>query len=137
MLKDEEDVAKEIVDACIQVHRSLGPGLMESAYQACLSYELHDRGLVVERELELPVFYRGREIKTAYRIDMLVHNLVLIENNCVKAILPIHQAQLITYLRMSGIRIGFLINWNVPLIKQGIRRMISSSDRRTSHARDS
>jgi GxxExxY protein len=121
-----EEVAKQIVDAAIKVHRALGPGLLESAYQACLAHELRRRGLEVECEVTLPVVYDGARIDAGYRIDMLVGRCVIVENKAVEKLLPIHQAQLLTYLKLNDCRLGFLLNWNKPLMKQGIKRMVNN-----------
>ncbi len=118
-----EEVGKQIVDSAIRVHRALGPGLLESAYQYCLTYELHKRGLTVETEVLQPVFYDGQIIDAGYRLDMLVEQLVIIENKTVESILPIHQAQLLTYMKLRKCSLGYLLNWHVPLIKNGIQRM--------------
>jgi GxxExxY protein len=124
--KDEiEQVAKQVVDAMLTVHRELGPGLLESTYQACLAHELRGRGIEVRCEVELPVHYRGLEIEVGYRIDMVVADCIVVENKSVQTLAPIHQAQLLTYLRLSGNRLGFLVNWNVHLIKDGIKRMVN------------
>ncbi len=120
---DIEEVGRQIVDAAVKVHRALGPGLLESAYQACLAFELKQRGLRVECEVPQPVNYEGLQVDAGYRLDMLVESCVIIENKAVDAVLPVHQAQLMTYLRLSGCSLGFLINWHVPLIKNGIQRM--------------
>ena len=122
---DIEAVARQIVDAAIKVHRALGPGLLESAYQACLAHELRTRGLRVECEVLLPVVYDGLQIDAGYRIDMLVQDCVIVENKAVEKLLPIYQAQLLTYLKLLDCRLGFLLNWNVPLMKQGIKRMVN------------
>ena len=122
---DIAEVGRQIVDAAIQVHRALGPGLLESAYQACLAYELRKRGLRVECEVLLPVRYDGQQIDAGYRIDMLVEGMVIIENKTVERLLPIHQAQLLTYLKLRDCRLGYLLNWNVSLMKQGIKRMVN------------
>lgn len=119
-----EAVATEIVDGSLCVHRELGAGLLESVYQACLTKELSDRGLKVECEVPVPVFYRGSVIEMGFRLDMLIDDVVIVENKCQQAILPIHEAQLLTYLKLSGVRLGFIINWNVPVIKDGIKRMV-------------
>jgi GxxExxY protein len=121
---DYEETAKIIVDAAIKVHRALGPGLLESAYQKCLSYELTQRGRLVECELTLPVIYEGVQIDAGFRPDMRIDTCVLVENKAVEHILPIHRAQLLTYLRLSKLRLGLLLNWNVKLMKNGIERMI-------------
>lgn len=118
-------VGTSIVEACLCVHRALGPGLLESAYQECITYELESRGHVVTREVPLPLVYRGQEMKTRYRMDMVVDSCVVVENKSIQALLPIHQAQLLTYLRLSDLRLGYLVNWNVPLIKDGIIRMVN------------
>jgi len=122
---DIEAVAAIVVDAAIQVHRALGPGLMESAYQKCLVYELRKRGLRVESELLLPIEYDGQLIDAGYRIDMLVEGHIIIENKCVERLLPIHEAQLLTYLKLRDCRLGCLFNWNVVLMKYGIKRMVN------------
>ena len=123
---DIEEVARQIVDAAIKVHRALGPGLLESAYQKCLAYELRKRGLRVECEVLQPVIYEDVRIDAGYRVDMLVEDCVIIENKTVEKLLPIHQAQLLTYLKLRDCRLGFLLNWNVPLMKQGIKRMVNN-----------
>lgn len=120
-----ERIATQVVDAMITVHRELGPVLLESTYQACLSHELRSRGIEVKRELALPVMYRGLQIEAGYRIDMLVDDCVVIENKSVQALAPIHEAQLLTYLKLADHRLGFLVNWNVTLIKDGIKRMVN------------
>jgi GxxExxY protein len=121
----ENDVGTQIVDAAVKVHRALGPGLLESAYQACLAYELRKRGLKVECEVSQPVEYDGLQIEAGYRLDMLVNDCVIIENKTVESLAPIHKAQLLTYLRLRKCHLGYLINWHVPLIKNGIKRMIN------------
>ncbi len=103
----------------------LGAGPVESTYQACLAHELRCRGIEVGCEVALPVRYGGIEIEAGYRIDMVVAECIIIENKSVQAMPPIHEAQLLTYLRLSGHRLGFLVNWNVPLIKDGIKRMVN------------
>jgi GxxExxY protein len=123
--EDLERIAKLTVDAIYTVHRGLGPGLLESAYQACLSHELRKRDLGVRCEVILPVHYDGLVIDAGYRIDLIVEDAILIEHKAVQALAPIHQAQIITYLRLSGLKLGFLLNWNVPRIKDGIRRFVN------------
>ena len=126
--RDElEALARVLVDAMVQVHRALGPGLLESAYQACLAHELRKRGIQVECEVAQPVEYDGLQIDAGYRIDMFVEGELIIENKSVQALVPIHEAQLLTYLKLSGRRLGFLVNWNVPLIKDGIKRALSAA----------
>ncbi len=120
-----ERLATELVDAAYTVHRSLGPGLLESAYQACLLAELRSRGVEVATEVGCPVHYREATIEVGYRVDMIVGRSILVENKAVKEIAPVHEAQLLTYLKLSGLKLGFLINWNVPRIKDGIKRMVN------------
>ncbi len=120
------DVSGQVVDAAIKVHRSLGPGLLESAYQACLAFELRDRGLRVETEVALPIVYREVQLEVGYRIDLLVENQVLVEIKSVDRLIPIHQAQVLSYLKMSKKRIGLLINFNVTLLKDGIKRLVNN-----------
>lgn len=119
----EDKIGAQIVDAALKIHRQLGPGLLESAYQACLAYELRKRGLQVESEVDQPVLYDGFKVEVGYRIDMLVEGCVIIENKAVEKLLPVHEAQLLTYLKLRKCHIGYLINWHVPLIKDGIKRM--------------
>lgn len=119
-----ETVASRIVDGAIKVHRTLGPGLLESAYQKCFAYELEQAGSTVACEVALPVHYGEVNINAGFRADMIVDGLVIIENKTVERIAPIHRAQLLTYLKISGLNIGFLLNWNVPLMKNGIQRMV-------------
>lgn len=116
-------IAKDVVDAAYKIHTKLGPGLLESAYEACLAYELAKRGYQVERQKPQPVIYDGLEIEVGYRLDILVNGEVILELKSVEQVLPIHHAQLMTYLKLSGKTLGLLINFNVPVIKQGIRRV--------------
>ena len=122
--KEVERVATVIVDCAIRVHRELGPGLLESAYQRCLEYELRAAGLSVKCEVPMPIKYRDVLIDVGYRIDMLVEDCVIVENKAVARQAPIHTAQLLTHLKLSGHRLGFLLNWNVPLMKHGIKRLV-------------
>ena len=120
-----ERVAAMIVDSAIKVHRTLGPGLLESVYQQCLAYELRSGGAKVLCEVWLPIRYGEIEIDGGYRLDMLVADQIVVENKAVEKILPIHDAQLLTYLKLTDHKLGFLLNWNVPLMKQGIKRMVN------------
>ncbi|MFZ1613567.1 MAG: GxxExxY protein [Holophaga sp.] len=120
----EERVAATIVDSAIQVHKALGPGLLESVYERCLEFELQQRGLLVEHQRTFPITYRSLHLESGLRLDLLIENLAVVELKTVERILPIHEAQLITYLRISGKRLGFLLNFNVPLMKDGISRKI-------------
>jgi len=128
---DIEEMARIIVDSAIKVHRALGPGLLESAYQNCLAYELRKRGLRVDCEVTLPIVYDGQQIDAGYRVDMIVEDCIIIENKAVDQILPIHQAQLLTYLKLRDCRLGFMLNWNVRLMKDGIKRMVNNYDYKT------
>ncbi len=119
-----DEVAKDIVDSALKVHRVLGPGLLESAYQACLAHELQRRRHGVECEVALSLEFEGMPIEVGYRIDMRIDGLVLVENKTVEKILPIHLAQLLTYLKLSGLSLGLIINWNVVLIRDGIQRVV-------------
>jgi GxxExxY protein len=121
-----EEIASKIVAAAIKVHTALGPGLLESAYQKCMAYELTRDGSRVECEVILPVKYEDINIDAGYRIDMIVGDSVIIENKTVEKLLPIHEAQLLTYLKMRKCKLGFLLNWNVPRMKDGIKRMVNN-----------
>jgi GxxExxY protein len=120
-----ETIGTTIVDACVAVHRELGPGLFESTYQACLAHELRLRGIESVCELQLPVVYRGMAVDLGYRIDMLVGDCVIVENKAVKELLPVHDAQILTYLKLSGYKLGYLVNWNTKLIRDGIKRFVN------------
>ncbi|HEX2696447.1 MAG TPA: GxxExxY protein [Anaerolineales bacterium] len=123
MTKDIEAIAKDIVDSAYKVHKELGPRLLESAYQQCHAYELGKRGRKVLAEVLVPITYDGLKIDAGYRLDELIDDLVIVENKTVENVLPIHTAQLITYLKLKDCKLGFLINWNVKLIKNGITRI--------------
>ena len=114
-----------IISAAVEVHRALGPGLLESAYERCLCHELELRGVPFKCQMALPVQYKGQLLDCSYRIDVLVANRVVIEVKAVEAILPIHEAQLITYLKLGGWQVGLLMNFNVGLLKRGIRRLVN------------
>jgi GxxExxY protein len=121
-----EELGNTVIGAAIKVHRTLGPGLLESAYQKCLDYELRKMGLRVECELTLPIQYEAVRIDAGYRIDMIVEEMIIIENKTVERLLPIHEAQLLTYLKMRGCRLGYLLNWNVPMLRDGIKRLVNN-----------
>ena len=118
-----EEVAAAIVDAAIKVHRVLGPGLLESAYEVCLAHELSLRGFELQQQLVLPVIYEGVTLDAGYRLDMVVDGRVVVELKSVDSLLPVHQAQLITYLKLSGISVGLLINFNVRMLRDGLKRV--------------
>lgn len=117
-------VSRSIVDAAFKVHSTLGPGLIESVYESCLARELMKRGCAVARQVELPVMYDGERIDAGLRIDMIVDQKVIVELKAVERMIDVYDAQLLTYLKLSGLRLGLLINFNVPIIKNGIKRII-------------
>ena len=122
---DENDInrlTERVIGAAIEVHRALGPGLLESAYQACLLYELRQLGLAVENEKALPVVYKDVVLECGYRIDLLVENAVIVELKAVDELAGIHQAQILSYLKLSGCSVGLLLNFNVTQLTQGIKR---------------
>jgi GxxExxY protein len=121
---DVHEITERIIGAAIGVHRALGPGLLESAYEECLCHDLRLSGIVFERQRPLPVEYKGLKLECSYRLDLLVENAVVVEVKAVSAIEPIHEAQLLTYLRIGDWKVGLLINSNVPALKNGIRRRI-------------
>ncbi len=121
-------VSGAVVNVAMRVHSLLGPGLLESSYQACLAQELRKRGLSVETQVGLPVVYEDEKLDLGYRIDLLVENLVIVEIKCVDAIHPVHEAQLLSYLRLSGKNVGLLINFHVARLKDGIKRMVDGRD---------
>ena len=121
----ENQVSNNIIGAAIEVHRHLGPGLLESAYEECLSYELKKDGHQVARQIELPVVYKDQKLNAGYRIDLLVNNEVIVELKSVNQLERIHEAQLLTYLKLANKRIGLLMNFNVPMMKQGIKRILN------------
>lgn len=120
-----EKIGKQIIDAAFEVHSELGPGLLESVYEICLVEELKNRGLFVERQVKLPVIYKGKDLQKDFFIDILVEKEIVIELKAVEILLPVHEIQTLTYMKLADMRLGFLINFNVPLIKQGIKRKIN------------
>jgi GxxExxY protein len=119
-----KDLTGKIVDCAITVHKLLGPGLLESAYEECLYFELISSGLNTLKQYPMPLVYKGKKLETGYRLDLLVEEKVIIEIKAVDALIPIHTAQIMTYLKLSGCRIGLLINFNVQFLKEGIKRII-------------
>ena len=117
-------IAKLIVDAAFAVHSKLGPGLLEGVYEVCLAYDIERRGESLERQIVVPVNYDGVRLDAGLRLDLLVGHCVIVELKAVEALLPVHEAQLLTYLKLTGHRLGLLINFNVPLTKNGIRRIV-------------
>jgi GxxExxY protein len=128
--KSEEEGLRQlsgaIIGAAIEVHRALGPGLLESAYEACLAYELTERGYAIEQQRLLPVLYKGVELDCLYRLDLVVEEQVLLELKVVERILPVHQAQILSYLRLSRLPLGLLINFHCATLKEGVRRFRNS-----------
>ncbi|AHW59890.1 hypothetical protein FH5T_10520 [Draconibacterium orientale] len=120
-----EKIGKQIVDAAFEVHSELGPGLLESVYEICLVEELKERGLTVERQVKLPVVYKDKILQKEFIIDILVEKCVIIELKAVEMLLPVHEVQTLTYMKLADMKLGYLINFNVPLIKQGIKRKIN------------
>jgi GxxExxY protein len=118
------DTTGRVIGAAIEVHRTLGPGLLESAYEACLAYELADGGLKVEQQKPLPITYKGVTLDTGYRLDLLVDGKVIVEVKAVDRLVPIHQAQLLSYLKRSDLNVGLLINFNVKVLKDGIQQVV-------------
>ncbi len=121
---DIEAIAADVVDCAIKVHKALGPGLLESAYQHCHVYELRKRGWDVETEVKLPLIYEDQKIDVGYKIDVFINRLVIVENKTVESILPVHEAQLLTYMKLTECQIGFLLNWYVPLMKHDVKRFV-------------
>jgi len=120
----EEDLTQAIIGAAIEVHRVLGPGLLESLYEECLCHELALRKIPCRRQVELPIEYKGLKLGAGYRIDVVVANTVVVEVKAVERTLPVHEAQLLTYLRLSGLHVGLLLNFNVEVMKRGITRRV-------------
>jgi GxxExxY protein len=118
-------ITEAIIGAAIEVHRNLGPGLFESTYEACTAFELTQANWEVERQKVLPIVYKGLQLDEGYRLDLLVAKTVIVEIKAVSALAPIHEAQLLTYLKLTGLRVGLLINFNVPLLKDGIKRLVN------------
>jgi GxxExxY protein len=121
----ENELAERVIGAAIDVHRHLGPGLLESAYDECLCYELSRLGLRFERQVHLPVDYKGLHLDCAYRLDLVVEGVLIVELKAIEVLLPIHKAQLLTYLRAAQKHVGLLINFNVPMLKTGIKRVVN------------
>jgi GxxExxY protein len=118
------DLTGEVIGAAIEIHRTLGPGLLESAYEECFCYELQLRNINFERQKPLPVVFKEVSLDCGYRLDLLVMNALVVEIKAVETLLPIHEAQLLTYLKLGGWNIGLLINFNVPVLKNGIKRIV-------------
>ena len=124
MIKENE-VSEKIIVLAIEMHKILGPGLLESTYEECFCRELSLSKLFFERQIPLPVEYKGARLDCGYRLDLVVENCVIVELKSIEALLPIHQAQLLTYLKLTGMKLGLLINFNVPILKDGIKRVVN------------
>ena len=123
--RQENEISGKIIGAAIEVHKHLGPGLLESAYEECLCRELDLRGIDFKRQVPLPLSYKGLKLDCGYRLDLLVEDKVIVELKTVEAIAPIHEAQILTYLKLRDVRLGLIINFNVPLLVEGIRRLVN------------
>jgi len=121
---EQDPVSTKVIGLAIEVHKHLGPGLLESTYEECLAFELRQHGIKFERQVPLPVLYKGIQLDCAYRMDLVVERYLIIEIKTVEQLLPIHQAQLLTYLKLSNLRFGLLLNFNVALLRDGIKRMV-------------
>ena len=124
--RKEDILSRDIIAAAIEVHRELGPGLLESSYEECLCHELKTRGITYERQKSLPVSYKDVRLDCGYRMDVVVDNLVIVEIKAVESMLPIHTAQLLTYLKLANFKLGLLINFNTPQLRQGIKRVVNN-----------
>jgi GxxExxY protein len=121
---ENDPLTERIIGFAIQVHRHLGPGLLESAYEECLCYELREHDIAFRRQVALPIVYKGIRLDCGYRLDILVDEQVILELKTVERLLPIHEAQMLTYLKLSGVRIGLLLNFNTAVLKDGLRRIL-------------
>ena len=124
MVRDNDALTEKIIGFAIEVHRQLGPGLLESAYEECLCFELDQAGLAFRRQVSLPVIYKSVRLDCGYRLDIVAENQVIIELKTVERLIPIHEAQLLTYMKLSGIRTGLLLNFNTAILKDGIHRLM-------------
>ena len=119
-----DPVTERVIGLAIEVHRALGPGLLESAYEECLAHELAQHQLRFQRQVPLPIVYKAVQLECGYRIDFVIDDWLIVELKTVEKLLPIHEAQLLTYLKLTGLKVGLLMNFNVPVLKDGIRRMV-------------
>ncbi|MEJ5263298.1 MAG: GxxExxY protein [Ignavibacterium sp.] len=123
---NENDISKIIIDCCFKIHKELGPGLLESVYEEVLAYELFNCGLKIERQKGIPVVYNNLKMELGFRADLIVENKVIIELKSIEAIAPVHIKQLLTYLKLTGLKLGLLINFNEALLKDGIKRVVNN-----------
>ena len=124
--KQLNGITEQIIGAAIDVHRALGPGLLESAYEACLAFELVSRGLKIEQQRALPVVYRDVKLDCGYRLDLVVENSIVIELKVIEQLLPVHRAQLLSYLKLAGLKAGLLVNFHSKMLKDGIVRLVNN-----------
>jgi len=122
---DINQLSSKIIGAAIEVHKALGPGLLESSYQKCLCHELGLRGIAFENEKPLPLVYKGEKLDCAYQMDLVVENAIIVELKSCEKLKPIHEAQLLTYLKLSNLKLGLLLNFNVPVMRDGIKRIVN------------
>ena len=125
-IEEYNRLSREILDSCITVHREMGPGLLESVYELCLMKEFELRGIKAQNQVELPLFYKGHELQKLFRIDILVEKEIIIELKSAEQMIAVYEAQLISYLKLSNKKLGFLINFNVPLLKNGFKRFVNN-----------
>jgi GxxExxY protein len=121
----ENEISSKIIGACIEVHKQLGPGLLESSYEHCLAYELRNLGLEVKQQVALPIIYKGIKLDAGYRIDLLVENKIIVEIKSVEDLAPIHTAQILTYLKLKDLKLGLLVNFNSVKVVDGVKRVIN------------
>lgn len=119
-----ESLGRQVIDAGLKVHKVLGPGLLESAYEQCLAHELQLRGLSVRRQVAVPLVYEGLRLEVGYRLDLVIGDAIVVEVKAIDALTRVHEAQVLTYLKLSGLRLGFLMNFNVLMFKQGLKRLV-------------
>jgi GxxExxY protein len=124
--KDYNQLSSEIIACCIDVHRELGPGLLESVYEECLEFVLLERNIKTERQKEIPIHFKGRKLDKTFKLDLLIEDLIVLELKTVESILPVHEAQLVSYLKLSNKKLGLLVNFNSHLLKDGIRRKVNN-----------
>lgn len=125
-VRSPDQITEKIIGSAIAVHKALGPGLLESAYEECLCFELAEAGLEFKRQVALPVVYKGVKLDCGYRMDVVVEESVIIEIKAVERIVPVHEAQLLSYLKLTGIKVGLLLNFHVPVLKSGIKRIVNN-----------
>lgn len=125
-VRSKDQITEKIIGSAIAVHKALGPGLLESAYEECLCFELSEAGLEFKRQVALPVIYKGVKLDCGYRMDVVVEDSVIVEIKAVERIIPVHEAQLLSYLKLTGIKVGLLLNFHVPVLKSGIKRIVNN-----------